>query len=104
MRVLFVLLLLLAFTQPAFAKIYKWVDDQGKMHFTNNPSDIPPDKRSTKKLKIMKSGPSNPAPKLDTTPPPAPAPSASAPPAHPPRSTGVNKREAERLQRLIQKH
>ena len=26
---------------PAEAKIYKWTDDQGKVHFTDNPSKIP---------------------------------------------------------------
>lgn len=29
---------------PAHAKVYKWVDEKGKMHFTNDPSQIPKSK------------------------------------------------------------
>ena len=28
---------------PAYAKIYKWVDEQGKVHYTNDPTQLPQD-------------------------------------------------------------
>ena len=37
---------------PAHAKIYKWVDEKGKVHFTDNPSKIP--KKQGSKIKILK--------------------------------------------------
>jgi hypothetical protein len=40
---------------PAHAKIYKWVDEKGKVHFTDNPSKIP--KKQGSKIKILKEAP-----------------------------------------------
>lgn len=40
LSVLLVLFLLLPIV-PAHAEIYKWVDDEGKTHFTQNPAEIP---------------------------------------------------------------
>lgn len=37
---------------PAYAKIYKWVDEKGKMHFTNDPSQIP--KAKNTKVKTLR--------------------------------------------------
>lgn len=33
--------LLLIVTNPALAKIYKWTDESGKVHFTNDPAMVP---------------------------------------------------------------
>ena len=40
---------------PLWAAIYKWKDDQGKTHFTDDPSQIPLDYRNKKDMKKMKS-------------------------------------------------
>ena len=32
---------ILVLTLPAHAKIYKWVDENGKVHYTNDPSQVP---------------------------------------------------------------
>ena len=30
---------------PGLAQIYRWTDDTGRIHFTDNPSTIPPERR-----------------------------------------------------------
>lgn len=43
---------------PADAKMYKWTDDQGKVHFTDNPSKIPKKYREKKDgVETIKRGP-----------------------------------------------
>ncbi len=34
---------LLVWSFPVHAKIYKWVDERGKVHFTNDPTQVPQD-------------------------------------------------------------
>ncbi len=41
MNVIFISLGLLLFTQPCWAEIYKWVDEDGVAHFTDDPAQIP---------------------------------------------------------------
>ena len=40
--------------QPSFAGVYKWKDDQGRTHFTDDPSKIPAQYRSPSKIKEMR--------------------------------------------------
>src|SRR4030042_5093114 len=43
MKKLFILLILLLFAVPVdAATIYKWVDKEGGVHFTDDPSKVPP--------------------------------------------------------------
>jgi len=39
-------LLLSCFAAPAFAQVYKWIDDEGKTHFTDNIETVPEEYRS----------------------------------------------------------
>ena len=39
--VLAALVALIVFAAPVTAELYKWVDDKGKKHFTNDPTKIP---------------------------------------------------------------
>jgi len=39
-------LLLLVFATPLFAQVYKWIDNEGKTHFTDNIESIPEEFRS----------------------------------------------------------
>jgi len=41
--------------QPAFAGLYKWVDDQGKVHFTDDKGKIPKKFRTKTKMKKLRS-------------------------------------------------
>ena len=38
---------------PAHAKIYKWVDERGKVHFTDDPSKIPDDETEVKTIREL---------------------------------------------------
>jgi hypothetical protein len=70
----------------AWGQIYKWTDRQGNVHFTDNPSQIPPEYRS--KIEVEKASPPAPlqglgddaakAPPTDSTAPSGP-PSAAPP-------------------------
>jgi hypothetical protein len=44
----------------AWGQIYKWMDHQGNVHFTDNPSRIPPEYRST--FEVERAGPPAPLP------------------------------------------
>ncbi len=59
---LFVALLALLFlTFPVSAKIYKWKDDTGKIHYTDSPAKIPKQYRSEDKgTETVKAGPADP--------------------------------------------
>ena len=69
----------------AGGQIYKWMDHQGNVHFTDNPSRIPSEYQS--KVEVEQAGPPNPlaAPSDDPAPalPDAAAPSAPPAPAPP---------------------
>jgi hypothetical protein len=58
------------------AQIYRWTDDAGRMHFTNNPETIPADRRPYSRQ--ITPGPSAPPPPSDV------APAAPLPPPLPP--------------------
>lgn len=57
MRILVITVFCLALAAPVSAGMYKWTDEKGKIHFTDNPSRIPADSRNKKSMKKMK--PSN---------------------------------------------
>jgi hypothetical protein len=50
MSILLAIFLAMIFSEPAIAKIYKWTDDNGKIHFT----DAPPNKESAEELDEQK--------------------------------------------------
>ena len=54
-------LLILVFASPSHSKIYKWKDENGKTHFTDNPSKIPPQYRKKGELKTFKGVPAEPS-------------------------------------------
>ena len=37
---------------PALAEVYRWTDDAGKVHLTDNPDTIPPAYRARARLRI----------------------------------------------------
>ncbi len=47
----------LVFAAPTHSAIYKWKDENGKIHFTDSPSKIPPQYRKKDELETMKGGP-----------------------------------------------
>src|SRR5215467_14412483 len=53
------------------AQIYRWTDETGRVHFTNNPDTIPPDRRPDSR-------------QLPPDMPATPLPASVAPPASPP--------------------
>ena len=57
---------------PAHAKIYKWVDEKGKVHFTNDPSLVP--QTEDAKIKTFREIPPVKKPVLENDPPTEPAP------------------------------
>ena len=52
-KLVFILILVILCPNPAWSKMYKWVDENGKTHFTDSLSKIPLKYR--KKLKTLKS-------------------------------------------------
>ena len=75
MRIFIITVICLALASPAFAGLYKWVDKDGKVHFTDSLSKVPLDQRNKKHIKKMKSsqGDANspaaaaPAPRTETS-------------------------------------
>jgi len=64
---IFALLALIAFQpDPAIAKIYKYKDDQGKTHFTDDPSSIPMRYRKKGSMKKFR-GVAEPTPEVSTS-------------------------------------
>ena len=73
MRILIITVICLALAVPASAGLYKWTDTDGKVHFTNDPSQIPLDQRNKKDMKKLSSSPredSKPAAPAPAKPPP----------------------------------
>jgi len=84
MRHAFLLVILLVIAgSPAYAEMYKWVDEKGTIHFTDDFSKIPekyrPDAQSQKTPKELPREFS--APKKETEPAPVPAPQRPSEPA-----------------------
>lgn len=52
-KLIFTLLIGLALSDPAAARLYKWVDDQGITHYGET---IPPEYAGNKRVELMKSG------------------------------------------------
>lgn len=52
-KIVFILILVILFASPAWSKMYKWVDENGKTHFTDSLNKIP--KKYRKQLKTLKS-------------------------------------------------
>jgi hypothetical protein len=91
-----VLLLSLACIE-AHADIYKWIDDQGTMHFTDDPSSIPPSKRDQSTAPFIK----EPVPSTEPLSPPSPPVTISAPGPET-LSPGPGENGAEALRREIE--
>ena len=53
--------LVLISAAPSHSKIYKWKDENGKTHFTDSPSKIPPQYRKKDELKTFKGAPADPS-------------------------------------------
>lgn len=51
----------LVFAAPSHSAIYQWQDENGKIHFTDNPSKIPPQYRKKDELKTFKGAPTAPS-------------------------------------------
>lgn len=66
-------LLLCLFSLPAYAGLYKWTDEQGKVHY----SDVPPPKQSAQSVDVVKPGGITPTPVPATREPSATAPARS---------------------------
>jgi clan AA aspartic protease (TIGR02281 family) len=54
-------LIVLILASPSHSAIYKWKDEKGKIHFTDNLSKIPPKYRKKGELKTMKGAPAKPS-------------------------------------------
>jgi hypothetical protein len=71
MKKLLILLILLVFTVPGYtATIYKWVDKEGVVHFTDDISKVPPAYRNQIKTEERKDADA----KVEREPPPLPPP------------------------------
>jgi len=55
------------FAASSHSAIYKWKDDNGKIHFTDNPSKIPPQYRKKDELKTFKGAPTAPSKPVKST-------------------------------------
>jgi hypothetical protein len=105
MRIFIITVICLALASPAFAGLYKWVDKEGKIHFSDSLKDVPLDQRNKKHITKMKSsrvgGKSN-------LPSAAPAPARKHLGAKKKVSKspdgGVDKQKLNHLLRLNQKH
>ena len=102
MRILIitVICLALALAVPASAGLYKWTDTDGKVHFTNDPSQIPLDQRNKKDMKKLSSSP------REDAKPSTPAPTKPARKKIKPLksgNTGLDENRIKDLRRLIQK-
>ncbi len=102
MRILIITVICLALAVPASAGLYKWTDTDGKIHFTNDPSQIPLDQRNKKDMKKLSSSPREDA-KPST--PGAPKPQPARKKIKPLKSgnTGLDENRIKDLRRLIQK-
>ncbi|MEE8128632.1 MAG: DUF4124 domain-containing protein [Nitrospinaceae bacterium] len=55
MRIFVITVICLVLAAPASAGLYKWKDENGKTHFTDDPSRIPLDNRNKKDMKKIQS-------------------------------------------------
>ncbi len=103
MRIFIITVICLALAAPAAAGLYKWKDENGKTHFTDDPSQIPLDSRNKKNMKKMQSSESKGG--KNNHPPAHPARKhlGAKKAGTPSRDTGIDKQKVKDLQRLIQK-
>jgi hypothetical protein len=71
-------LLVLSFPRTSFADIYRWEDDSGVIHFTDDPGNIPQKFRS-RQTPVIKGPPASGQPGVSTIESPAPQPLESPP-------------------------
>jgi hypothetical protein len=57
MRLLLLILLFYAVVMPAQAAMYKWVDDQGKVHFSDTPPNKEAEEYEPPPIQVMPAGP-----------------------------------------------
>lgn len=101
MRIVIIIGMCLALALPAYAGLYKWTDKNGKIHFTNDPSQIPLDQRNRKDMKKLTSD-RKVAPNISNT-APKPKPDRNKIKALKKQGTGLDTNEVKRLRRLMQK-
>jgi clan AA aspartic protease (TIGR02281 family) len=59
-------LVLSLLSTPVYAKIFKWTDHAGKLHFSDNISAVPPEYREQVEQRASKTPPSQPAPQMSS--------------------------------------
>ena len=104
MRIFIITVICLALSSPAFAVLYKWVDKEGKIHFSDSLKDVPLDQRNKKHITKMKSSRGGGKSSLPSA---APAPArkhlGAKKAGSPSKNTGVDKQRVNDLLRLNQK-
>jgi hypothetical protein len=104
MRIFIITVICLALASPAFAGLYKWVDKEGKIHFSDSLKDVPLDQRNKKHITKMKSSRGGGKSNLPSA---APAPArkhlGAKKAGSPSKNTGVDKQRVNDLLRLNQK-
>lgn len=101
MRIVIIIWVCLALAMPAFAGLYKWTDENGKIHFTNDPSQIPLDHRNKKDMKKLTSDRKEALNTPNTAPKPKQVRKKIK--ALKKQGTGLDTNEVKRLRRLMQK-
>jgi hypothetical protein len=101
-----VVCLALALAAPAFARMYKWTDKDGKIHFTDRLNEVPLDQRNKKHIKKMQSSKEGKRNIRTTRPPAPPAPKhlGKKKEGSENKDTGIDHQRVKELKRLIQKH
>ncbi len=102
MRILIITVICLALAVPASAGLYKWTDTDGKVHFTNDPSQIPLDHRNKKDMKKLTSSPREDA-KPSTPAAPKFQPDRKKIKALKKQGTGLDTNRVHQLRKLMQK-
>ncbi len=93
----------LVLTAPVSAGLYKWVDKDGKVHFTDDRSQIPLDNRNKKDMKKMEPGKAIKQSPKPAAPSPARKHLGAKKKSTPSRDAGIDKKKVKDLQRLLQK-
>jgi hypothetical protein len=105
MQIFVITVICLVLAAPASAGLYKWKDENGKTHFTDDPSRIPLDNRNKKDMKKMQSSTSKGV--KNNLPSAAPAPArkhlGAKKEGSNSKGTGVDKQRVKDLLRLNQK-
>ena len=88
---------------PGLAQIYRWTDDTGRIHFTDNPSTIPPERREHSQPLSPATTGSEGATEAQTEPPvpPASTTTTDSPPSAVPESASLLQEQARTLDEQI---